>query len=90
MNAIVTTFQSLAKTNFMKIELSKEVSVANGMGSDPIGQERIIWWVRAESAVSEPFQREGDARDYYNGMIELYKKYGSFKPPVEIIDYATI
>ena len=73
----------------MKIELTKSVHIQNGMGPGTVGEEQPTWWVRAREdnangheiqVIGEPFQKEADAKAYYDGCIAVYKKYGKFKP----------
>ena len=73
----------------MKIELTKEVQVGTGISSI-IGEEKIVWWVRAynehgHNQIAEPFSSQEDATKYYEGMASIFKKWGSFKPAPEVI-----
>jgi hypothetical protein len=73
----------------MKLELTKHVEVSTGMGGKKPGEEVIWHWVRAYNGdvqvISEPFENDEMAIAYYNGLLEIYKKYKTFTPIPEVL-----
>ena len=78
----------------MKIELTKETSVATHTGAD-----KIYWWVRAwegediiyrKDHVSKCFLDEEQAKNFYEGCKRHLEKYGTYAAHVEIVISETI
>lgn len=75
----------------MKLEITKHQTISTGSGSIPTGEMTTFFWVKSEdNKISEPFKQETDAKAYYDGLVALYKKTGSFKPEAEVLSTTTL
>ena len=74
----------------MKIELSKEISVASRGTNSEIGMQDIWFWVRAYEKndvkiVSECFREETAATSFYEGLLKHYSQFKTYGPINEVI-----